>query len=110
MTPTRPPQLHWTNLLTNTTLEVTTKKPLEISLSQSPIFEGDTLVVTIESEGEAVEGVSVNFGMETKSTDSDGEAIFTAPNPGVESAVYVIKAEKTEINCWVVLIGVSFLY
>jgi hypothetical protein len=88
-------QLDWDNLLTDTTIKVTTKKTMEITVSQSPIFEGDTLIVTVKSEGDPVEGVSVQFGIETKTTDSDGEATFTAPNPGVESAVYIIKAEKT---------------
>jgi hypothetical protein len=88
-------QLNWTNLLTDTTIQVTTKKPLEITVSQSPIFEGETLTVMVKSEGDPVEDVSVHFGTETKTTDADGEATFTAPNPGVESAVYIIKAEKT---------------
>jgi len=88
-------QLDWDNLLTNSTVEVTTKKPLDITVSQSPVFEGDTLTITVKSEGEPVQGVSVQFGIETKTTDSDGEVTFTAPNPGVESATYNIKAEKT---------------
>jgi hypothetical protein len=88
-------QLNWTNLLTNSTVEVTTKKPLDLSVSQSPIFEGDVLTVTVKSEGEPIQGVSVQFGIETKTTDIDGEVTFTAPNPGVESATYNIKAEKT---------------
>jgi hypothetical protein len=88
-------KLTWWDLLTDKTITVTTKKPMEISVSKSPIFEGDTLTVMIKSGGDPVEGASVKFGTETKTTDNDGEATFTAPNPGVESAVYIIKAEKT---------------
>jgi hypothetical protein len=42
-----------------------------------------------------VADVNVEFGEETMSTDSDGKAVFTVPDPGVESAVYSITAEKT---------------
>ena len=51
--------------------------------------------MTVKSEGDPVEDISVQFGLETKTTDNDGEVTFTAPNPGVESATYIIKAEKT---------------
>jgi uncharacterized GH25 family protein len=87
-------RLEWTELLTYSTIEVTTKKPLDIAVSQSPIFEGDTLTVTVTTEGTPVADVDVQFGQETKTTGSDGKATFTAPNPGVESAVYIIEASK----------------
>jgi hypothetical protein len=88
-------QLAWTNLLTDTYLIVTTKEPLEITVSQSPIYQGDTLTVTVMSEGDAVEDVNIKFGSLTGKTDANGEVDFTVPDPGVESALYYIKAEKT---------------
>ncbi len=88
-------QLDWDNLLTNYTLTVTTKEPLEVTVSQSPIYQGDTLTVTVMSEGDEVEDVSIKFGTLTGMTDSNGEVDFTVPDPGVDSALYYIKAEKT---------------
>jgi len=107
-------RLIWDELLTPSTIEVTSKKPLDITVSQSPVFEGDTLIVTVKTDGIAVEDVDVQFGQETKSTDSDGKTTFTVPNPGVESAVYILEATKfgyisdslsiTVIKVWVITI------
>jgi hypothetical protein len=87
-------QLNWSSLLTDTTITVTSKKPLTISVSKSPIFEGETLTVTVKSGADPISGADVNFGETTSYTDSDGKATFTAPDPGVDSAIYSITAEK----------------
>lgn len=67
---------------------------MKISLSKSPTYEGETLTVTVTSETNALSGVDVEFAETTAQTDSNGEATFTVPDPGVESAVYTIVAEK----------------
>ncbi len=87
-------RLIWEEILTPSTINVTSKKPLKVTVSQSPVFEGDTLTVTVKTDGKPVASADVEFGQETKSTGSDGKAIFTVPNPGVESAVYLIEASK----------------
>lgn len=87
-------RLVWEEILTPSTIEVTSKKPLTLTVSQSPVFEGDTLTVTVKTDGTPVADVDVQFGQETKATGSDGKTTFTVPNPGVESAVYIIEASK----------------
>ncbi len=88
--------LIWDNsVITNTTIKVTGKQSLDISVSKSPIHEGETLTVTIRSGGTPVSGVDVEFGQVTSQTDSNGEATFTVPDPGVESAIYTVTAKKT---------------
>jgi hypothetical protein len=87
--------LQWTNaIITDTTVEVTALKALKISVSKSPIKEGETLTVTITSGGSPVSGVDVEFAETTVQTDTDGTAEFTVPDPGVEAATYIITAEK----------------
>ena len=87
-------QLDWTAFLTDTVVNVTSKKPLEITASKSPIYQGETLTVTVKSEGVAVKDVDIKIGSLTGKTDANGKVDFTVPDPGVESAVYYIKAEK----------------
>jgi len=87
-------QLNWTSLLTDTTITVTSKKPLTISVSKSPLYEGETLTVTVVSGTTPISGANVKFGETTSTTDSDGEATFTVPDPGVEFVIYTITAEK----------------
>jgi hypothetical protein len=87
-------QLNWYSLLTDTVINVTSKKPLEITASKSPIYQGETLTVTVKSEGIAVKDVDIKFGSLTGKTDANGEVDFAVPDPGVESAMYYIKAEK----------------
>jgi parallel beta-helix repeat protein len=69
-------------------------KTLDIMVSKSPIYQGETLTVTVLSEEAKVEDVIVTFGAQTAMTDANGEVDFTVPDPGVESAIYYIKAEK----------------
>jgi hypothetical protein len=89
-------QLNWTNaVVTDTYVTATSLKTLKITLSKSPIYEHETLKVTVKSGINVVSGVDVEFAGTTKSTDDDGEATFTVPDPGVESVVYTITAEKT---------------
>jgi hypothetical protein len=82
-------------VITDTIVDITSLKMLSISLSQSPIYEGQTLTVTVMSGNMVVEDAWVTFGQDKVKTDSNGEASFTAPDPGVESALYNVDAEKT---------------
>ena len=87
-------QLNWTNaVITDTYLTATSLKPLKITLSKTPIYEGETLTVTVRSGTNSVSGANVEFAGTTKTTDANGEATFTAPDPGVESVVYTVSAE-----------------
>jgi len=111
--------LNWTNdVITSTYLTITALRALEISVSKSPIYEQDTLTVTITSGATLVEDADVTFGIETKKTGSDGKASFTVPDPGVDSAIYEISASKvgyitetksiTVINKWdITIVGPS---
>jgi hypothetical protein len=88
-------QLNWTNsVVTDSYITVTAKQEMKMSLSKSPIYEGETLTVTITSGTSTVSGVAVEFGETTVQTDSNGQADFTVPDPGVESATYTVSAEK----------------
>ncbi len=87
--------LMWDNdVVTDTFIDITSRKPLTISVSKSPIFEEDTLTVTIKSGATPISSVSVQFAGVTTITDSAGKATFTVPDPGVEFVVYMITAEK----------------
>ncbi|UCF49430.1 MAG: hypothetical protein JSU91_06705 [Thermoplasmatales archaeon] len=81
-------------VVTDTTMTITSLKALTISVSKTPIWSGDTLTVTIKSSGIAVSGVAVTLGEVTATTDSSGQVTFTTPDPGVDSAIYTITAEK----------------
>jgi len=69
-------------------------KPLSISVNKSPIYEGETLIVTALSYGYPVKDVFVIFNEEISLTDSSGQTDFIVPDPGVESAIYTITAIK----------------
>jgi hypothetical protein len=91
-------KLQWNlndSIVTNTYITITSIQEMKISVSKSPIFEGETLTVTATSGGNPLSNVDVEFGETTVRTDDTGEAKFTVPDPGVESAVYTITAEKT---------------
>jgi hypothetical protein len=92
-------QLMWTNdVITDSSIDIIGRKSLTITVSQSPIFEKDTLTVTITSGATPVSEVSVKFAGETVLTDSAGKATFTVPDPGVEFVVYTITAEKARYS------------
>ena len=87
--------LTWTNdVITDTFITITSLKTFSISVSKSPIYEAETLTVTITTGTTPVADVSVTIGEETAKTDSNGEATFSMPDPGVDSAIYTITAEK----------------
>jgi hypothetical protein len=89
-------QLSWTNdVITSTYLTITALRALEIAVSKAPIYESETLTVTVTSGTVPVEDVDVTFGIATTKTGSDGKATFTVPDPGVESAIYEVSASKT---------------
>jgi len=81
-------------VVTDTTITITSLKQLTISVSKTPIWSGETLTITVKSAGMSVNDVSVTLGEQTAKTGSNGEVTFTAPDPGVDSAIYTITAEK----------------
>jgi hypothetical protein len=92
-------QLMWTNdVITDTSVDIIGRKSLTITVSESPVFEGSTLTVTVTSGGIAVSQATVTFAGETEVTDSAGEASFTVPDPGVEFVVYTVTAEKARYS------------
>jgi len=88
-------QINWTNaIITDQVLSIDILKPMKMSLSQGKIYESDTLIVTIISEGKALSDVTVKFAQSKKQTNAQGQTSFTAPNPISNSAVYTVSAEK----------------
>ena len=71
------------------------RRTLDIALSKTPIYQKETLTVTVTSQDKAVEGVAVTFAGLTVNTDASGMASFTVPDPGVDFVVYTITAKKT---------------
>jgi len=82
-------------IITDTFVTITSMKGLKVSVSKSPIMEGETLTVTVTSMNDPIADADVEFGEETAKTDDMGIATFTVPDPGVDSAVYNVMAEKT---------------
>jgi len=111
--------LQWTNdVITSTYLTITALRALKIGVSKSPIYEAETLTITITSGESAVKDVDVTFGIESAKTGTDGKVTFTVPDPGVDSAIYEISASKvgyitatksiTVINKWdITIVGPS---
>jgi hypothetical protein len=88
-------QLNWSNaVVTDTYVTCTSIKTMSIAVSKSPIYQGETLTVTVTYGINPVEDASVTLGTETKKTGADGTVTFEVPDPGVDSAVYKIKAQK----------------
>lgn len=87
--------LNWTNaVVTDTYVTIESMGTFTISVSKSPIFQGETLTVTINDGNTPVASADVSFGEETEKTGTDGTVTFIVPDPGVESAIYTIKASK----------------
>ena len=87
-------ELNWTNaVITDTYITVTARREMTIE-AKSPVYEGETLTVTIKTGTTLVEGVNVKFNETTRSTGADGVVTFNVPDPGVESATYYIEASK----------------
>jgi len=82
-------------IVTDTYVTITSMKGLRISVSKSPIMEGETLTVTVTSMDDPIADADVEFGETTVKTDDAGIATFTVPDPLVDSAVYSVMAEKT---------------
>jgi len=82
-------------IVTDTYVTITSMKGLKVSVSKSPIMEGETLTVTVTSMNDPVADADVEFGEITAKTDDTGIVTFTVPDPGVDSAVYTVMAEKT---------------
>jgi hypothetical protein len=105
--------LQWDNaVVTDTIINVTSIKPITIKVSKSPIYEGETLTVTIESNDNPVgaDEVYVEFGNNGEWTDENGQVDFVVPDPGVDSAGFEVYASGdgytsesktvTVINLW----------
>jgi len=89
-------RLNWTDaVITDTYVTATSMRSLRLILSKTTVYQGESLTVTVTSNNAPVSGSSVEFSGVTLTTDATGKATFTAPDPGVESVVYVITAEKT---------------
>jgi hypothetical protein len=89
--------LDWDNaVVTDTYVTVTSLKTMTIEVSKSPIYEGETLMVTIRSGVTLVSDAYVTFAGETKPTGSDGTVTFVVSDPGnVDYGIYKVKAQKT---------------
>jgi len=83
------------DITTDTYVTVTHLRELTMTFSKSPIYEGETLTVTVKSGESPVKNVNVTFGINTKKTEADGTATFEVPDPGVDSAIYDVEAKKT---------------
>jgi hypothetical protein len=89
-------QLNWTNaVITDTYITVTGIKTMILTVSKSPIYQGETLTVTVNYGATPIADVDVTLGMVTVKTGSDGTAQFTVPDPGVEYAIMKVIAKKT---------------
>lgn len=89
-------QLNWTNaVITDTYITVTGIKTMTIAVSKSPIYQGETLTVTITYGATPISDVEVTLGTVTVKTGADGTAQFTVPDPGVEYAIMKVMAKKT---------------
>lgn len=87
--------LTWTNdVITDAYITIDSLSTFTISVSKSPIYQDETLTVTVTSGTSPVADATITFGEATAVTDSDGKATFTVPDPGVESAIYTVTAEK----------------
>jgi 5-hydroxyisourate hydrolase-like protein (transthyretin family) len=87
--------LHWDDLvLMEPVVFVVGLKPLVLGLSHARIYEGDTLMITVTSSSQPVDDVAVSLGNSSKETDGYGHVSFIAPNPGVDTLLYTITAEK----------------
>jgi len=89
-------RLNWTNaVITDTYVTVTGIKTMVLTISKSPIYQGETLTVNVNYGATPIADVEVTLGMVTVKTGSDGVAQFTVPDPGVEYAIMKIIAKKT---------------
>jgi hypothetical protein len=87
--------LTWDNtIITDTSITITAIKSFQITVSKSPITEGETLTVTVTDGTNPVTSANVEFAGTTQSTDSSGKATFTAPDPIVESVTYYVTVTK----------------
>ncbi len=89
-------QLTWANaVITDTYVTVTGIKTMILTLSKSPIYQGETLTVTVNYGATPISDVDVTLGLVTVKTGTDGVAQFTVPDPGVEYAIMKVIAKKT---------------
>ena len=89
-------QLQWDNaVITDTYVTVTGIKTMVLSISKSPIYQGETLTVTTSYGTTLISDVEITLGTVTVKTGADGTAQFTVPDPGVEYAIMKVIAKKT---------------
>lgn len=85
----------WTYRQTDDLIEAVNIGDMDIALSASPVMEGETLTVTVTSGGAPVQTATVKMGSLTSTTDSQGKATFTAPDPGADYVTYTVEVTKT---------------
>jgi hypothetical protein len=111
-------QLTWDNaVITDTYVTVTGIKTMVLTVSKSPIYQGETLTITVSYGATSISDVDVTLGTVTVKTGTDGTAQFTVPDPGVEYAIMKVIAKKagyisvsediTVLKKWEIKISVS---
>ena len=88
--------LNWSNaVITDTYVTVTGIKTMIVTISKSPIYQGETLIVTVNYGATPIADVDVTLGTVTVKTGADGVAEFAVPDPGVDYAIMKVIAKKT---------------
>jgi len=70
-----------------------TRQTLDVTVSPTTVYEGDSFTVTVKDDGVLVDDVDVTFDGTTEQTE-DGVVSFTAGDPGIDSQQYTITIEK----------------
>ena len=70
------------------------RQVLDVEVSPSSVYAGSDFTVTVTDEGTPVEDADVKYQGTTIATDANGEATFTATDPGIDSDDHPIKVTK----------------
>ncbi len=84
----------WDEFVFTTSVLTVTRQTMDITLSATKVYAGQTFTVTVKDDGTPVKDADVTFDGTTTPTNANGVATFTAGNPGVESYQYTINIVK----------------
>ena len=88
--------LVWANAVNTTSyVTITSIQEFTVTVSQTPIFSGETLTVSVVTGATPVSEANVKFQGVTKKTGSAGTAEFKVQAPPAETAVYQVEVTKT---------------